>query len=309
MTIANSSAIHDSAELCRFGLAAGDMDSFMAFSARERRYGNVYHLYKYRSLNLKDTNSIKRARSMIVLDRIWLSKASSFNDSFDGKFTLSVEKNAAKVRAAMDRNKHIFQHIPPGKRVILLERLRRTRVIPPEVEKNFRTQFNDDEGMFCATATPRSSLMWSHYAYNHTGFCLQYAVYEDPLLSLMQPVCYSPDFPTRTLLSNAPGRNQSYLQKSPEWSYEQEWRSVALTGDCEVRLHNRAVAGIIFGARIDPAVKQTLLQMVNERMEAGKRPLTIYQAYLSDMRYSIGIFHGGAARPSNWAGRPQLPGR
>ncbi len=246
---------------------------------------------------------------MIVQDKIWLSRASSFNDPFDGKFTLSVEKNPLKVRAAVDREKHLFQHIPPGKRLVLMERLRRSRAITPEMEKALKTQFNNAEGIFCATATPRSALMWSHYAFNHTGFCLQYAVYEDPLLSLMQRVRYSPDFPIRTVLSDAPGRSESYLQKSPEWSYEQEWRFTTLTGDCEVQLGNRAVTGIIFGARIEPAMKQTLLQMVKERTEDGKNQLAVYQACLSDTRYSIGVFRDSTPRPRNWSGRSQSPGR
>ena len=65
---------------------------------------------------------------MIVQDKIWLSRASSFNDPFDGKFTLFVEKNPLKVRAAVDREDADQQcDDEQEQRFQLLERLERLR--------------------------------------------------------------------------------------------------------------------------------------------------------------------------------------
>lgn len=92
------------------------------------------------------------------------------------------------------------------------------------------------------SASREPILMWSHYAAQHQGFCLEYEVQRLPALvqRLLFPVIYREEMfdATRFHLAAAaePSRfNNIYgmlqpLFKAPDWSYEQEWRLVFSAG-------------------------------------------------------------------------------
>lgn len=93
----------------------------------------------------------------------------------------------------------------------------------------------DDWRVACFSETNKSILMWSHYAENHTGFCIEYDFNQSSLnlKKRFHPVYYSED---RYFIpgSFANGDNESANQaiygapfhKSSIWDYEQEWRMV-----------------------------------------------------------------------------------
>lgn len=97
----------------------------------------------------------------------------------------------------------------------------------------------------CFAQTPYSMLMWSHYAYNHQGFCIEYEMpnlteENEPIYSSLFPVIYSD---TRTDLSQISLKWKStgslsdndlwdfykygLLSKSIDWRYQQEWRLIS----------------------------------------------------------------------------------
>jgi hypothetical protein len=88
--------------------------------------------------------------------------------------------------------------------------------------------------------TQYSIIMWSHYADQHRGFCIEYETESLPpehlLLRMLYPVIYSKKLFDgtkyyRAALENKQGFNILFptlaaLHKSPEWKYEKEWRLV-----------------------------------------------------------------------------------
>lgn len=71
----------------------------------------------------------------------------------------------------------------------------------------------------------RNLLMWAHYSANHTGFVIEF----DPSFikgAIAEKVCYQSKRPSLTFedidLRNFP----IFFVKSPEWSYENEWRLI-----------------------------------------------------------------------------------
>jgi len=88
--------------------------------------------------------------------------------------------------------------------------------------------------------TPDSITMWSHYADQHRGFCIEYGVEElppsDGFVRMLFPVVYSERLfdATRYFQAAIRDRNKfnvlfptlAALYKSPEWSYEKEWRLI-----------------------------------------------------------------------------------
>ena len=85
-----------------------------------------------------------------------------------------------------------------------------------------------------------SITMWSHYADQHQGFCIEYGVEDlppsDMFVRMLYPVVYSERLFDATRYFQAAIRDRTKfnilfpalaaLYKSPEWSYEKEWRLV-----------------------------------------------------------------------------------
>ncbi len=83
----------------------------------------------------------------------------------------------------------------------------------------------------CLSEVYDSTLMWSHYAQNHTGFCIEYDFAEsDMFYEYLYPVTYTKDRYTvsKTDMLNENGEwiYKSTCSKSDVWSYEKEWRIV-----------------------------------------------------------------------------------
>ena len=80
--------------------------------------------------------------------------------------------------------------------------------------------------IYCLTPVPNSTLMWSHYASNHRGICLEFDVVNQ-VFSLALPVRYHSTCPKWMPHQVAQGEAaELLLTKSEDWSYEREYRIV-----------------------------------------------------------------------------------
>ena len=109
-------------------------------------------------------------------------------------------------------------------------------------------------GIVSLCTDPLNKLMWTHYADNHCGFCLEYRRDGCQILAgeLCQPVLYRDRYPTlraSDVLSLRP--KQTFLDllrtKSTDWEYEREWRVVWPEGDKAIG--PLQVTGVILGLR------------------------------------------------------------
>lgn len=100
--------------------------------------------------------------------------------------------------------------------------------------------------MACFTLTPFSILMWSHYADNHKGFCIEYETsdFSDDnkhIYSNLYPVIYTDkrvDLADIYIESDKKGNYNAeqiwaaykygFLCKSIDWKYQKEWRLISL---------------------------------------------------------------------------------
>ena len=81
-------------------------------------------------------------------------------------------------------------------------------------------------GIYCLTPIPTSTLMWSHYAKNHTGICLEYSLENNKLFPNACKVEYRTEYPSLSPVTLKDHR-QLLLTKSADWSYEEEFRLLA----------------------------------------------------------------------------------
>lgn len=133
-----------------------------------------------------------------------------------------------------------------------------------------------------------SILMWSHYAQDHTGFCLEYDLkslgIDSMTTRMLYPILYRKDLLDvtdfiRRSLDNEKRFNNTIglyaaIVKSIEWSYEKEWRLVFPFGVLEQEQAWRVPVpkAVYLGAKIDKSNKKQIIKI------AEKKNVPVYQA-------------------------------
>lgn len=129
-------------------------------------------------------------------------------------------------------------------------------------------------------------LMWSHYANNHKGFCIEYK-FSDLLRSsgLLMPVIYSKKLPGKS----EPINIEVIFTKSIDWEYEHEWRII----DYNTRENNEyketfslinvpiKPESIYLGCNIENSVKEYLIKYCKNNK------IKIYKSEKSKENYGL----------------------
>jgi hypothetical protein len=77
--------------------------------------------------------------------------------------------------------------------------------------------------IYCLTPDPLSILMWSHYAADHTGICLEFHI-GNLLFTKVMGVVYEEEFPAIRPTEMYERVHDVLLTKAKCWSYEEEFR-------------------------------------------------------------------------------------
>lgn len=176
-----------------------------------------------------------------------------------------------------------------------------------------QSTFDSKFGILCLSETADSLLMWAHYAGNHRGFVVQFdethpffaaSEFEGQSLGLTR-VQYSQERPvvSYSTLNSSP---HLYYRKSPEWSYEREWRLIKpLTTASKViaregfPLHlyevpHEAVKGVILGHALPHETRGKLFEVLADNLAHA----TIFQTVLSKEIYALEIHPPLDGKPS-----------
>lgn len=144
-------------------------------------------------------------------------------------------------------------------------------------------------GILCLTGKPDNLLMWAHYADSHSGLVIEFdveneffkQVFEDPLSPIgldedlskdygyLKQMVYSEHRPEITISSVK--SFDSFLFKSNDWKYEEEWRMLMPTANAskvakdddgvDVFLYEvprSAITKVILGCRASDALLQSV---------------------------------------------------
>jgi len=123
-------------------------------------------------------------------------------------------------------------------------------------------------GVFSLAEKWDCPLMWSHYAHNHEGLCLEYSTHDHAARNLLQvrydasrAIALSALFDWK--VKNLPGARQkvlelAFLSKAEAWSYEREWRILGKSpGSHGASLE---LTGIYFGQRCSAAIETAIVK-------------------------------------------------
>ncbi len=140
-------------------------------------------------------------------------------------------------------------------------------------KNTFEKELNETFKIGCLATSPKSRLMWSHYADGHKGFCIEYDFKNAPKSLLPLPVIYSrkrPLFPWKIVLDqSAETKTRCLLEiiiglltKDKEWEYENEWR--LLLGPSEDSNIKIPISAVYLGLEINEENKNTVIEICNQ---------------------------------------------
>jgi hypothetical protein len=202
-----------------------------ASTAGTMEYPDVKHLYIYRPPNEFTTK--------ILADmKLWASKPSAFNDPFDcdldvaGRITetdvlyAATAEHGQRTQWPAQVSQYFDSLFDGNGQFTLAERARLDREIEMLIEEN------KNSGVICLTEVNDSILMWSHYACNHTGICIEFERTPNNALGdigIATPINYRSVYPHIDLGKMLVHRDGQTLDlmlryKADCWSYEKEWR-------------------------------------------------------------------------------------
>jgi hypothetical protein len=144
--------------------------------------------------------------------------------------------------------------------------------------------------IYCLTPHPDNILMWSHYAEDHKGICLQFDT-NVQLFGTAWAVKYLEDYPSLTAhVMTFDGVLPTILTKSDVWEYEHEFRILGTPQQTGLPIQldgnylpiGNALSGIILGCEAD---NRTILKF----MKGHAPDLPVYRAARENSQYRLKI--------------------
>lgn len=296
------------------------------------------YLYKYRQLN---DSSREWTRDIILNSQLYFASPDSFNDPFDCfveptfeasdeiitkhwqkalsmqlvRYTpFAAEFTNLVMKGAIDPFEEVTNLIEQGKLDINLRTLHLSlerqieKAKTPEGQQEIVQQqlsSNAGLGVLSLSEDPAHILMWSHYADDHKGLCLQFKAYPgtSPLgssnLASARVVKYSVDHPDISLYDPDERKwSESLLfTKAHPWKYEREWRVMDPEGPGVKPYPEELLTGIILGCRMEDKEKADVIEWAKER----SKPINIYVAEQRRRSFQLDI------GPLQQEGSPSLP--
>lgn len=153
-----------------------------------------------------------------------------------------------------------------------------------EIERRINRAIDDAVYIVSLCTDHKNRLMWSHYADNHKGFCIEYDFGADLLRDsgvIVFPVAYSsvrPKIPYETVLSlekpklkkvDSKNMNEriflSMLTKDTIWNYEKEWRILISAQEEPMNIPAPDVSCIYLGACCSEENEEKIRVLVQDR--------------------------------------------
>jgi hypothetical protein len=257
-------------------------------------------LYKYRKF---DVTALK----MLVGHETFYADPKSFNDPIDCNpafdFNISLKElielcletlaMGNRVNATKRIRDIVYQSSEYGDYKTEVDARRfLIQLLVDDIGDTIKEQFGA-MGVLSFAADWASPLMWSHYADDHKGICIEFDTTE-VTHSFLAPVNY--DASRKVKLSDifdwkVKGNNMAetnvfntyFYSKAADWSYENEWRDINL--EAGVTSGRYRVTGIYFGLRCEYAVKVAIVKML-----AGNSKIQLRTVALRDDDFTLTSF-------------------
>ncbi|WP_185966658.1 DUF2971 domain-containing protein [Clostridium sp. HBUAS56017] len=185
------------------------------------------YLYKYLPINNFSIDSLVR-------EYIWCAPVDSLNDPFEYSINLTNEKIIELDIELKERSRNYFKNISIEEKKAIIEKSKIEKKSEIDEHREILKKLVSDGRKKCTIGSLCEEkdllLLWSHYANEHTGICVEYEVkkIEEETNSLF-PVIYSNDMVSAAdfVPDAGIGIIKQIATKSTEWCYEKEWRIIS----------------------------------------------------------------------------------
>jgi hypothetical protein len=243
-------------------------------------------VFKYRNPD------ILRLHDIIIDNKLWAGKPSSFNDPFDCFPYLDLSGNYSEVKAFIKKSDlRTGTNRLPKDLSNFVRQVRQEGFGTPDANTTHSIwkQSVDKFGVVSFSEQPDNILLWSHYAQNHTGVCLEFGTEDAPTKDIHR-VKYEKTRPIYRPLDanqNTPETMERVLlQKADFWRYEREWRYVSIIhGPGAIEFPQTALKSIILGAAVTPTFESILRALIATR----SAPIPIKRARFHEREFSLHI--------------------
>ena len=234
------------------------------------------HLYHYCVFN-------EYSKNLFTASEIFFSYPLSFNDPFDCQIrpfdNQEIEDKDLKAYLEKCKGKHNLsrRHID-----LMMKSPKRKDVL-----RNIGLSFAENIGVYCLTERKENILMWSHYANNHKGFCLEFKT-DCKFFGRAQKIIYSEDYPNFNFFKSTQKQTAKamLLTKASDWSYEKEWRIVDHEDGAGLKTYPKnSLTGVILGCRIEEENKKTILEWLSRLGTA----VNVHQAKQSKSAFKLDV--------------------
>lgn len=245
----------------------------------------IRHLYKYRSMHSEGLEDIFEKR------QVFLSDATKFNDPFESKPQIIVDKSSLKRKAFL--KELTKNHFPTANKAEINELMReklKSLTNKDELIKTYNN-FVSKIGIYCLSEKNDDLLMWAHYSDAHRGLCLEFEAFtEGSFFWEAFSVIYQEDYPIVNIMriEKADEFRKALLTKSTHWDYELERRVLKMENEGGPGVYNfppERLTGVIFGALMEDRDKET----VKSWIKAYPSEIAIYQAALNGQKYQLDV--------------------
>ncbi len=274
-------------------------------------------LYKYRKFDV-------RTLSMVTDHGLYFSDPRKFNDPLDCNMSIkpdiSLKKLADLLKVLMGKDREAAWNYAIDSAVHMSgehgnwktdTKVRRylARLILADIQSELQKEF-DAKGVISFSDNWRSVLMWSHYADEHRGICIEFDTTEVVHQNLA-PIKYDGErsvkasdlYAWKVEGDAAAGKrvfDMHFYGKAPGWSYEGEWRDIS---DKQQSCEMYRMTAIYLGYRCPYSVTVALVKMLgldsdirlhdvyldDEGYELASRAVDIHEVDATGMRGPIGI--------------------
>lgn len=231
------------------------------------------YLYKY--------VTIDTALKIIQYSSLQYSNPSDFNDPFEltfDNFIFDVDDN--NVLQLLDRTK---PHLSKDQKIAFMEETRHNQKLIPQTIASGLDSLKNTIGICCFSSKYDSTLMWSHYAENHSGVCLGFKIGFTEKLFIMN-VRYVSEITPMKYWENRFGVFPMWVfTKSKVWDYENEIRAVRIDGKGLTPFDNSCLHEIHFGLRTTLEQRASIEAMLSYT----NHQITRYQMFINPKTFDV----------------------
>ena len=151
-------------------------------------------LYKYGRLN-------KYSEALFATPTIWFSAPSQLNDPFECRpwliFNGTQDQIVASLTRTLMRRNPILTDEQARAQALTMFLAKEPTLDWEQTRRGMIKRFSERIALYCLSQVNNSILMWSHYAQDHQGYCLQFEATDfTPVFGAAQQVRYAEDLPS-----------------------------------------------------------------------------------------------------------------